>query len=117
VNPWGPLGEAKGVRRAVAVEKVGSGTVPAPVAVDVPGGDVGRQRARQEEALHDVDAQSAQRAELLRRLHTLGDHAHAEGMPHADDRADQVLGLVVDLDPGDEGAIDLEGIPGELGQP
>ena len=56
--------------------------------IAIPGESSGFQRSAEQIALNLVTAFVSERHELLLRLHTLGDDAHAEALAQADDRPD-----------------------------
>src|SRR3954447_5144062 len=69
-----------------------------------------RRRTADEEALAKLDAELAQRLELLRGLDALGDHVEPEPAREGDDHADEARVAAVRAQPVDEGLGDLEAV-------
>src|SRR5581483_1012931 len=72
--------------------------------------------AREEKALAAVALFALQVAELRRLLDAFADRFQAQGLAELDEGVDEGAGLAGGGDPGDEGAVDLEGVDGELAQ-
>ena len=70
-------------------------------------------RRREVESLRRGAAQLPQEAELLRRLHSLGDHAGAQLLRERDDGAHQLRRLAARRATGEQRSVDLQRIERE----
>ncbi len=77
---------------------------------------VGRERAGEEEALGEVAALELQRADLAVLLDTLGERLQAERLAELDQGVRERVRLAGEREAGDERAVDLERVDGELAQ-
>ncbi len=72
------------------------------------------QRAGKIISLAKLAAEFPKLGELAGRLHAFGDHVETEALGEGDDRPHDLRVLAAGADPGDEGAVDLERVEGEL---